>query len=184
MTTTTTIATQARPGRDFFQERWRGIARFRRLFAVSQRLERQSAANLSRIHVLLLTTKGRKSGLPRTTALTFTTTADGLAVGSRVRGQSSDWYRNLLAQPEVTVQTGTHTFTAHAEPVLDSQRRRELVAQLAQLWDQNARAQPRLMRWLMQRFMGIDSDQYLRGDLEHADELPCVLLTPRPASAS
>ncbi len=182
--TTTTTAAQVRPGRDFFQERWRGIARFRRLFTASQRLERQSPARLSRMHVLLLTTTGRKSGLPRTTALAFTTASDGLVVGSRIRGLGSDWYRNLLAQPEVTVQTGTETFTAHAQPVLDAQRRREVVAQLAQVWDRNARAQPRPMCWLMRRFMGIDSDQYLRDDLEHADQLPCVVLTPRPAGAS
>ncbi len=131
------------------------------------------------MQALLLTTTGRKSGLPHTTTLAFITAGDELIVGSRIRGKGSDWYQNLLAQPEVTVQIGTRTFAAHAEPVLDPQRRREFVAQLAQVWERNVQAAPRPMRWLMGRLTGLDADQYLRDDLEHADEMPCVVLTAR-----
>ena len=183
---TTTIAPRASPGPDFFQDRWRALARFSRLFAAMQRLERRSTANLSRMDMLLLTTTGRTSGVPRTTTLTYipAPTGEGLVVGARIRGQRSDWYRNLLAQPEVTVQVGTRTFAAHAEPVLDPERRRELVARLAQRWERNERTMPRPVRWLMGRFTGTDPDQFLREDLEHADELPCVVLTPRPPAAA
>ncbi len=186
MTTTTTTrrTTQARPTRDFFENRWLAIAPFRGLFAASQRLERRSPATLSRMQALLLTTTGRKSGLPRTTTLAFITAVDDLIVGSRIRGKGSDWYLNLLAQPEVTVQIGTRTFGAHAEPVSDPQRRRELVAQLAQIWERNLQMAPRPMRWLMRRITGIDYEQYARDDLEHADEMPCVVLTPAPVAAS
>ena len=183
-TSTSTRTTQASPSRDFFEDRWRAVARFNRLFAAMQRLERRSPANLSRMQALLLTTTGRKSGLPRTTTLAFITAGDDLIVGSRVRGKGSDWYLNLLAQPEVTVQIGTRTFGAHAEPVSDPQRRRELVGQLAQIWQHNVQMAPTPVRWLMRRVTGIDYEQYARDDLEHADEMPCVVLTPAPAAAS
>ncbi len=183
-----TIATapQTSPGRDFFGDRWRAIARFNRLFAAMQRLERRSTANLSRMDMLLLTTAGRTSGAPRTTTLTYISApaGDGLVVGSRIRGERSDWYRNLLVQPEVTVQVGSRTFAAQAETVRDPHRRREFVAQLAQRWDRNERMTPRPVRWLMGRLMGADPDRFLREDLEHADELPCVVLTPRAPAPS
>jgi len=55
---------------------------------------------------LLLTTTGRRSGLPRTSILTYTTDGGRLALiasnfGSRTAPQ---WYRNLQARPQATVQ--------------------------------------------------------------------------------
>jgi deazaflavin-dependent oxidoreductase (nitroreductase family) len=181
---TTTTTTGATRRRDFFAERWRATARFTGLFAIFQRLAPASAESLSANNILLLTTTGRTSGLPRTSMLAFidAPTGDGLIVASRIRGQYSDWYRNLLAQPEVTVQVGAHTFAAHADPVLDAQRRREIVAQLAQRWDRNAG--PPAMRWLMRLFTGVDANQWVRDDVEHADEMPCVVLTPSPTASS
>jgi deazaflavin-dependent oxidoreductase (nitroreductase family) len=66
---------------------------------------------MGRWHLLLLLTTGRKSGLPRATALTFMTRPDapGYVVAAGM-GQRCDWYRNLLANPHVEIQVGRQHF--------------------------------------------------------------------------
>ncbi|HEX9014303.1 MAG TPA: nitroreductase family deazaflavin-dependent oxidoreductase [Anaerolineaceae bacterium] len=77
--------------------------------------------------VLLLTTKGRKTGLPRTTPLQYEEAGGCYLVGS-ARGPSADWYRNILADPRVRVQVGRTEFGANAEPVSDPQRAADFLA--------------------------------------------------------
>jgi deazaflavin-dependent oxidoreductase (nitroreductase family) len=55
--------------------------------------------------VLLLTTVGRKSGLPRVTPLVYEEQGDTIIVAS-ARGQSADWLNNILADPKVSVRVG------------------------------------------------------------------------------
>jgi deazaflavin-dependent oxidoreductase (nitroreductase family) len=67
--------------------------------------------------ILLLTTVGRRSGLPRTTPLVYSTTDDdGLVVVASNGGSDRDplWYRNLQANPHATVEAGPHCFTVRA----------------------------------------------------------------------
>jgi deazaflavin-dependent oxidoreductase (nitroreductase family) len=71
--------------------------------------------------VLLLTTTGRKSGLPRTTPLQYEE-VDGAIYVASARGVKADWFRNLLANPCVGVRLKSRRFTALAEPVTDPQR--------------------------------------------------------------
>lgn len=71
--------------------------------------------------ILLLTTTGRKSGLPRTTPLQYEE-LDGVYYIGSARGQDADWFRNILAHPEVKVQIGETAWQATAEPVVDAQR--------------------------------------------------------------
>lgn len=68
--------------------------------------------------VLLLTTTGRKSGLPRTTPLQYEE-VDGAYLVASARGAQADWYRNLLANPQVEVQVKGRSFKAAAQPVTD-----------------------------------------------------------------
>jgi deazaflavin-dependent oxidoreductase (nitroreductase family) len=58
--------------------------------------------------VLLLTTKGRKSGKPRTQPLLYLPTETGYALVASYGGSDRhpDWYLNLEADPEVEVQVG------------------------------------------------------------------------------
>ncbi len=58
------------------------------------------------IPVLLLTTVGRKSGLPRTLPLLFIEEGDTIVVGASKGGLPGDplWYKNLVATPECEVQ--------------------------------------------------------------------------------
>src|SRR5690242_19752094 len=54
----------------------------------------------------LLTTTGRKTGLPRTTATLYLRDGDRVILPASFGGRDSDpmWYRNLKANPKVTVQ--------------------------------------------------------------------------------
>jgi len=66
--------------------------------------------------VLLLTTTGRKSSLPRCTPLQYEVQGDVIYVAA-ARGEYADWYRNILAHPQVQVQIGNSCFCALAEPI-------------------------------------------------------------------
>ena len=68
--------------------------------------------------VLLLTTTGRRSGLPRVTPLQYEH-IDGAIYVASARGTKADWFRNILANPCVRVRIGAHEFEALAEPVAD-----------------------------------------------------------------
>jgi len=69
--------------------------------------------------VLLLTTTGRKSGLPRLTPLQFEQ-VDGAYVLGSARGLQADWVQNILACPQVTVEVGGQRFNAAAEVLTDN----------------------------------------------------------------
>jgi deazaflavin-dependent oxidoreductase (nitroreductase family) len=77
--------------------------------------------------VLLLTTQGRRSGLPRTTAVSFMPLNDHFVVFSGFRGVDSNWYRNVLANPRVTVKVGRRALRGTARLVDDPSRRAELM---------------------------------------------------------
>jgi deazaflavin-dependent oxidoreductase (nitroreductase family) len=71
---------------------------------------------------VVLTTKGRKSGKPRTTPLVVTPDGDRLLLVASNGGndRAPDWYLNLVANPDVTILRGTtetkmHARTASAE---------------------------------------------------------------------
>ena len=73
-------------------------------------------------HILLLTTTGRKSGKPRLTPLEYVYDRENdryrIAAGW---GGHTDWFRNLLKDPNVTVQVGWRKFNAIAERACDEE---------------------------------------------------------------
>jgi deazaflavin-dependent oxidoreductase (nitroreductase family) len=71
--------------------------------------------------VLLLTTTGRKTGLPRVTPLQYEEIDGAIYLGSS-RGQKADWFRNTLANPHVEVRVKSRRFRGIAETVTDPQR--------------------------------------------------------------
>ena len=75
---------------------------------------------------LLLTVTGRTSGVSRRTALYYI--ADGnrfVVVGSQGGAPTHpQWYLNVLADPQVTVQVGTDVFEATASTAAGEERRR------------------------------------------------------------
>ena len=86
--------------------------------------------------ILLLTTTGAKSGLPRTTPLNYSTDGDRLVVIASRGGSPAhpDWYRNLVAHPEVTIEVGAESFRARATTAVEPERTR--------LFDQQAALMP------------------------------------------
>lgn len=68
--------------------------------------------------VLLLTTVGRKSGLPRITPLLYDE-MDGIIYVGSARGAKADWYRNLQANPNVEVTLGSRRFKGRADLIND-----------------------------------------------------------------
>jgi deazaflavin-dependent oxidoreductase (nitroreductase family) len=74
--------------------------------------------------LLLLTTTGAKSGQRRTNPVMYLREGDRLFVfASRGGGPTNpDWYHNLLAHPEVTVEIGDQTYPAIATPVTGEER--------------------------------------------------------------
>jgi deazaflavin-dependent oxidoreductase (nitroreductase family) len=66
--------------------------------------------------LLLLTTTGAKSGQRRTTPMMYIPNSDRLIVIASNIGapKHPDWYHNLVAHPEVTVEVGTQTYDATA----------------------------------------------------------------------
>ena len=66
--------------------------------------------------LLLLHTTGAKSGLPRVNPLVYLEDGDRLVVFASKAGAPTnpDWYYNVVANPEVSVEVGTEWFRALA----------------------------------------------------------------------
>jgi len=130
--------------------------------------------------ILRLTTTGRKSGQPRSTCVSFlplTETGETHYVIFSGWGVSSNWYRNLRANPEVTIRVGRRTLQATAEPVQDPARRRELMLKMREHSD--VAGPPKVMRPLLRLTGVFDYDNEIRVAVEHAEELPVIELVPR-----
>jgi len=74
--------------------------------------------------LLVLTTTGAKSGKKYTIPLMYSREGDRVYIFASKGGAPSnpDWYRNLLAHPEVTVEIGDKTYQATAKPVTGDER--------------------------------------------------------------
>jgi deazaflavin-dependent oxidoreductase (nitroreductase family) len=87
------------------------------------------------VPVCLLTTTGRKSGRPRTVPLLHLADGDNVVVVASQGGLPDDpqWYRNLVADPDVAVQLGTVTRRMRARTA-SPQERAELWPRLTALY--------------------------------------------------
>lgn len=76
--------------------------------------------------MLLLTTKGAKTGQTRVNPMMYLPDGDRMLVFASKAGAPTnpDWYHNLVANPEVTVEVGTETITAAATVVTGEERDR------------------------------------------------------------
>ena len=86
--------------------------------------------------LLLLTTKGAKTGDERTSPLAYSRDRDRLVVIASKGGAPTNpaWYHNLRTHPDVTVEVGPEKFPARAEIAGEPERRR--------LYDQHAAKMP------------------------------------------
>ncbi len=83
--------------------------------------------------LLLMTSTGAKSGQPRTMPLVYTTAGDNLVIIASKGGSDAnpDWYHNLVANPEATVELPGETFRVRARQTEEEERRRLYDAQAA-----------------------------------------------------
>jgi deazaflavin-dependent oxidoreductase (nitroreductase family) len=81
---------------------------------------------MHRDRLLLLTTTGRRTGQRRTTPMMFHSDGDRLLLIASNMGapRHPDWYRNLEADPHVTVEVGDETYEATAVPATGAERER------------------------------------------------------------
>src|SRR6187200_1134242 len=72
-------------------------------------------------NMLLLHTRGARTGRERTTPVVYVPDGDRLVIIASKGGADShpDWYYNLLANPHVTVEVGDEQFPARATAVTD-----------------------------------------------------------------
>jgi deazaflavin-dependent oxidoreductase (nitroreductase family) len=85
--------------------------------------------------LVLLTTVGSVSGKPHTTPVCVQEDGDLLIVAGSRGGlpRHPQWYRNLLAQPELTVEYRGDTYQARATTVANGLRRDALFARMNQV---------------------------------------------------
>jgi deazaflavin-dependent oxidoreductase (nitroreductase family) len=83
-------------------------------------------ANGGKERLVLLTTIGAKSGQPRTTPLVYTRDGDRVIVIASKGGYPShpDWFFNLVAQPEATIELESEQFRVRAVEALGEERQR------------------------------------------------------------
>ncbi len=119
--------------------------------------------------VLLLTTTGRKTGLPRVTPLQYEEIDGAIYVGSS-RGQKADWFRNILANPHVKVRVKSRRFRGVAETVTDPLR-------IADFLELRLRRHPKMIGTILKR-EGLPT-QPDRTELEaYAAKLAMVVIRP------
>jgi deazaflavin-dependent oxidoreductase (nitroreductase family) len=119
--------------------------------------------------VLLLTTTGRKTGLPRVTPLQYEEIDGAFYLGSS-RGQKADWFRNILANPHVEVHVKSRRFRGVAETVTDPLR-------IADFLELRLRRHPKMIGAILQS-EGL-SAQPERAQLEaYAAKLAMVVVRP------
>ncbi len=85
--------------------------------------------------ILLLTTRGRKSGTERTTPLIFQPNGDDYLIVASRGGTDAPpgWYVNLQADPDVQVQIRGDVFRAHARDATPDEKP-ELWRKMAAVW--------------------------------------------------
>ena len=99
------------------------------------------------VDTLLLTTRGRRTGKLRRTALIYGRDRDRYLVVASQAGarQDPNWYRNLVADPEVRVQVGAETFVGRARPA-SAEEKPKLWRQMASIWPDYDRYQAKTDR--------------------------------------
>jgi deazaflavin-dependent oxidoreductase (nitroreductase family) len=101
--------------------------------AVNRRIVEEYRANAGHVagmggpsRMLLLTTRGARSGQPRTAPMMYVADGDRLVVFASNVGAARHpgWYRNLVAHPDVTVEVGDVRYEAVAAVTAGEERER------------------------------------------------------------
>jgi deazaflavin-dependent oxidoreductase (nitroreductase family) len=115
-------------------------------------------AAFARQPLLLLTHRGARSGTSRTNPLAYFRDGDDFViVGSKGGAPTNpDWYHNLLANPDATIEVGTEKLAVTARPAAGQERER--------LWSMITSANPTFAQY----------------EEKTSREIPVIILTPVP----
>ncbi len=122
--------------------------------------------------ILILTTTGRRSGLPRQAGLEYHK-MNGKKYAVSAFGTRSEWYRNILADPYITIQSADGTERAVARRVSDDQ-------ELLDVFRVFMRRDPPITRWYL-RSLGIQPES--QSILENKDRIHLLRFDPTSEAA-
>lgn len=76
--------------------------------------------------VMLLTTKGARTGLKRTTVVGYRQSGDTYVAIASANGAPTNpaWYHNLLANPDATIEVGSEQLEVRAHTAVGEERQR------------------------------------------------------------
>jgi deazaflavin-dependent oxidoreductase (nitroreductase family) len=123
-------------------------------------------------HFVLLNHVGRKSGQPRQTVLEVVDRDEetGAIMIASGFGKGSDWYRNILKQPDVTIQLGRKKIAVTAVLLTPAASGQAMVDYA----HRNPRAAKQLMRLVGYNVEGSDDEYFELG----RDQVPFITLYP------
>jgi len=125
--------------------------------------------------ILLLTTRGRRSGVLRTTPLQYEAIDGAYHLGA-ARGLRAHWVRNIQADPSVEVRVGRRSFRATARVVTEP-------GPIADFLEVRLRRHPHIVGAIL-RSEGLPR-RPARADLEaYSCRLALVILTPATSAGS
>jgi deazaflavin-dependent oxidoreductase (nitroreductase family) len=89
-----------------------------------RRLNGRLSSGSRKVHVLMVTTPGRRTGIPRSTCVRYLETPDGLVVWGTGSGSSRDpdWFENLRQVTVAQVQVRERRFEATVRELLGDER--------------------------------------------------------------
>jgi deazaflavin-dependent oxidoreductase (nitroreductase family) len=89
-----------------------------------RRLDGRLSSGSRHVHVLMITTPGRRTGLPRSTCVRYLDTADGFLVWGTGSGapQDPDWFRNLRHVDLTDVQVRAEHFRVRPRELVGGER--------------------------------------------------------------
>ena len=83
---------------------------------------------VARVRTLDLTTRGRKSGQPRTVKIWFVAAGPNSIYVQHTSPKPADWYRNLVEEPAVTIDFGSGPVAGVALPITEPERIQQVLA--------------------------------------------------------
>ncbi len=87
-------------------------------------LDGRLASGSKKVHVLMITSPGRRTGLPRSTCVRYLETPAGIVVWGTGSGsrRDPDWFQNLRAAPTSRVQVRDQQFAARPRELHGEER--------------------------------------------------------------
>ena len=87
-------------------------------------LDGRLASGRKDVHVLMITTPGRRTGVPRSTCVRYLETADGFVVWGTGSGspRDPDWFRNMRRAKVADMQVGANRMQARPRELVGRER--------------------------------------------------------------